>query len=99
MLRIIGWLCPRSPFPIWSTFSRCPICAQSVMEGYFGQRQGRLAQEGLGALQRSMAGIYYLPFLTGTSLHFRFAGQSIPNRSAISQLWQPALPALPASAP
>ncbi|KAL4420317.1 hypothetical protein ABPG77_010222 [Micractinium sp. CCAP 211/92] len=56
---------------------------QSVMEAYFEQRQGRLAREGLGALQRSMAGIYYLPFLTGASLHFRFAGQSIPNRSDV----------------
>ncbi|KAL4434437.1 hypothetical protein ABPG75_000878 [Micractinium tetrahymenae] len=60
------------------------ICqVQSVMEAYFAQRQGRLAREGLGALQRSLAGIHYLPFLTGASLHFRFAGQSIPNRSDV----------------
>lgn len=56
---------------------------QSVMEGYFGQRQGRLAREGMDALRRSMAGIFYLPFLTGASLNFRFAGQSIPNRSDV----------------
>ena len=47
---------------------------------YFEQRPGRLAREGLAGLRASMAGIYYVPFVTGVSLHFRFAGQSIPNR-------------------
>lgn len=69
-----------------------PYAPQSVMEAYFEQRQGRLAREGLGALQRSMAGIYYLPFLTGASLHFRFAGQSIPNRCACCRPARPLTP-------
>lgn len=52
------------------------------MMGYFKQRTGGLAAEGLRALRGSSAGLYYLPFLTGAALHFRFAGQSIPNRRA-----------------
>lgn len=57
-----------------------PGLAQDVMVAYFSQRPGRLAQEGLVGLRASMAGIYHVPFLTGVSMHFRFAGQSIPNR-------------------
>lgn len=62
------------------------FCArtQKVMVEYFAGRPGRLAQEGLAGLHRSSAGLFYLPFLAGVSLHFRFAGQSIPNRCAPS---------------
>ncbi|PSC75363.1 ciab isoform A [Micractinium conductrix] len=56
---------------------------QVVMMGYFKQRTGGLAAEGLRALRGSSAGLYYLPFLTGAALHFRFAGQSIPNRTEV----------------
>lgn len=66
------WHVFQSPVP--------PAKVQDVMVGYFSQRPGRLAQEGLAGLQASMAGIYHVPFLTGVSMHFRFAGQSIPNR-------------------
>ena len=53
---------------------------QAVMVEYFKQRDTRLSRAGLGALKHSMAAIYYLPFLCGANLHFRFSGQSIPNR-------------------
>jgi len=34
-----------------------------------------------------MAALYYLPFQCGMSLHFRFSGQSIPNRAEIKDLY------------
>jgi hypothetical protein len=53
---------------------------QGVMVDYFGHRQGPMARDGIGALQKSLAAIYYLPFQCGVNLFFRFSGQSIPNR-------------------
>ncbi|EDQ91547.1 uncharacterized protein MONBRDRAFT_31533 [Monosiga brevicollis MX1] len=56
---------------------------QADIVEYFRQRKTDLSQKGLFALSASLAGIYYLPFQSGMSLHFRFSGQSIPNRSAV----------------
>ena len=67
---------PSFPFPL-----------QEVMVAYFQRRPGRLSQEGLAGLRASMAGIYYVPLVTGVSMHFRFAGQSIPNRCGPALLW------------
>jgi hypothetical protein len=50
------------------------------MVEYFKRRGTPLARAGLSALQQSMAGIYCLPYICGIMLHFRFSGQSIPNR-------------------
>ena len=57
-------------------------CAQiqGVMVEYFKKRQGPIAKAGIGALKKSLAAIYYLPFQCGVNLFFRFSGQSIPNR-------------------
>lgn len=53
---------------------------QDVMVDYFQKREGPLAKAGIGALKKSLAAIYYLPFQCGVNLYFRFSGQSIPNR-------------------
>ncbi|EIE20277.1 hypothetical protein COCSUDRAFT_67562 [Coccomyxa subellipsoidea C-169] len=58
---------------------------QDVMVEYFQKREGQLAKEGIGALKKSLAAIYYLPFQCGVNLYFRFSGQSIPNRSEVRQ--------------
>jgi hypothetical protein len=54
-----------------------------VMVAYFSKRDKELAKKGLFALNNSMAAIYYIPFLCGISIHFRYSGQSIPNRSQV----------------
>ena len=59
-------------------------CTQGIMVDYFKGRDAPLARSGLSALQKTMAGLYYLPYLCGAMLHFRFSGQSIPNRYAHS---------------
>ena len=56
---------------------------QTVMVEWFAQRPTDLARKGLSALAASFAAIYYIPFQSGMSLHFRFSGQSIPNRSTV----------------
>lgn len=56
------------------------------MVDYFKQRQGPIAKAGIGALKKSLAAIYYLPFQCGVNLFFRFSGQSIPNRCAMPTL-------------
>jgi len=56
---------------------------KQTMLSYFQKRKSDLAQKGLFALHNSFAAIYYIPFQCGMSLHFRFAGQSIPNRSTV----------------
>eukprot|EP00730_Choanoeca_flexa_P012726 TRINITY_DN4561_c0_g1_i1.p1 TRINITY_DN4561_c0_g1~~TRINITY_DN4561_c0_g1_i1.p1 ORF type:complete len:553 (+),score=159.79 TRINITY_DN4561_c0_g1_i1:51-1709(+) len=56
---------------------------QHHMVEYFKARNTDLSNKGLYALGGCLAGIYYLPFQSGMSLHFRFSGQSIPNRSAV----------------
>ncbi len=53
------------------------------MVEYFQKREGQLAKEGIGALKKSLAAIYYLPFQCGVNLYFRFSGQSIPNRCVL----------------
>ncbi|BDA45526.1 hypothetical protein COCOBI_07-3130 [Coccomyxa sp. Obi] len=58
---------------------------QDVMVDYFQKREGPLAKAGIGALKKSLAAIYYLPFQCGVNLYFRFSGQSIPNRSEVRQ--------------
>ena len=55
---------------------------QDVMVDYFKKRTGKMAKDGIGALRKSLAAIYYLPFQCGVNLYFRFSGQSIPNRCA-----------------
>jgi len=56
---------------------------KKVMVQYFGNRNTNLSKKGLFALENSFAAIYYLPFQSGMSLHFRFSGQSIPNSSEV----------------
>lgn len=56
---------------------------QNVMVQWFAGRPSDLARKGLSALSSSFAAIYYIPFQSGMSLHFRFSGQSIPNRSTV----------------
>ncbi|CAK0782642.1 hypothetical protein CVIRNUC_005841 [Coccomyxa viridis] len=56
---------------------------QDVMVEYFRKRNGPMAKDGISALQKSLAAIYYLPFQCGVNLYFRFSGQSIPNRSEV----------------
>ena len=55
----------------------------NLMVSYFEGRNHILSRNGLKALKGSYAGIYYLPFQSGQSLHFRFSGQSIPNRPEV----------------
>lgn len=56
---------------------------QGQMVDYFKLRDAQISRDGLNALSSSFAAIYYIPFQTGMSLHFRFSGQSIPNRSQV----------------
>jgi len=57
--------------------------SQTVLEEYYTARSTPTSKKGLSALQNSQSGVYYLPFQTGMSTHFKFAGQSIPNRTDI----------------
>eukprot|EP00735_Rhodelphis_limneticus_P010975 TRINITY_DN4015_c0_g1::TRINITY_DN4015_c0_g1_i1::g.11978::m.11978 TRINITY_DN4015_c0_g1::TRINITY_DN4015_c0_g1_i1::g.11978 ORF type:complete len:562 (+),score=104.23,DnaI_N/PF07319.6/0.032 TRINITY_DN4015_c0_g1_i1:33-1688(+) len=56
---------------------------QNRMEDYFRERDTDFARNGLGALRACFPAIYYIPFQCGMSLHFRFCGQSIPNRPQV----------------
>lgn len=58
---------------------------QDIMVGYFSKRDSDLARNSIGALKKSHAGIYYLPFQSAMSLNFRFSGQSIPNRTEVRE--------------
>lgn len=51
----------------------------------FEKRNTELAEAGIKSVNNCMAGIYYLPFNAAMSLHFKFAGQSIPNRPDIKE--------------
>ena len=42
---------------------------QGVMVDYFKQRQGPMAKDGIDALKKSLAAIYYLPFQVHDSRH------------------------------
>jgi len=53
------------------------------MVAYFSKRNSELSKSGIFALNNSFAAIYYIPFQCAMSLHFRFSGQSIPNRSEV----------------
>jgi len=59
---------------------------QQVMVQWFSKRTGVFAKNGINALASSFAAIYYIPYLCGMSLHFRFSGQSIPNRSKVKDV-------------
>lgn len=52
---------------------------------FYEARGTKLADLGLKALSNTMAGIYFIPFKTGSSLQFSFSGQSIPNREDVKQ--------------
>jgi hypothetical protein len=56
---------------------------RDVLIDFYKPRDTELGKKGVKALTNSFAGIYYVPARTGMSLHFRFAGQSIPNRTEI----------------
>ena len=43
---------------------------QDVMVEYFRKREGPMAKDGISALQKSLAAIYYLPFQCGVNLYF-----------------------------
>lgn len=46
---------------------------QKVMLQYFAKRETALSKKGLFALENSFAAIYYVPFQSGMSLHFRYS--------------------------
>ena len=50
---------------------------QDVMVEYFRKRDGPMAKDGISALQKSLAAIYYLPFQCGVNLYFRFSGMQL----------------------
>ncbi|KAF0982595.1 hypothetical protein FDP41_011525 [Naegleria fowleri] len=52
---------------------------------YYKSRDTEISRKGVHAVEQSMCGIYYFPFICGGSLNFRFSGQSIPNRTQVSQ--------------
>eukprot|EP01080_Neovahlkampfia_damariscottae_P004488 gene4488-7869_t len=54
-----------------------------IMVEYFKKRDSKFAKNGIHALLNSHAAIYYIPFCSGMSFHFRFTGQSIPNRDSV----------------
>jgi hypothetical protein len=56
---------------------------RDVLVDYYKPRKSALSEIGIHALQNSFAGIYYVPVRTGMPIHFRFAGQSIPNRPKV----------------
>eukprot|EP01025_Chloroclados_australasicus_P045610 TRINITY_DN49_c0_g1_i1.p1 TRINITY_DN49_c0_g1~~TRINITY_DN49_c0_g1_i1.p1 ORF type:complete len:916 (-),score=51.99 TRINITY_DN49_c0_g1_i1:206-2953(-) len=58
----------------------------ALMVDYFAKRPSQMAQDGLQSLRQTTAGIYYLPFLCADNLHFRFSGQSIPNRTEVRNM-------------
>lgn len=58
---------------------------QALICKYYSSRPTRLAQAGLTALSNTLAGIYYIPFKTGSSLVFAYSGQSIPNRLQVKE--------------
>ncbi|EFC42622.1 predicted protein [Naegleria gruberi] len=51
---------------------------------YFSNRNTNLGKKGVSTIEKSSCFIYYFPFLCGSSLNFRFSGQSIPNRPEVS---------------
>lgn len=56
---------------------------KKVMIKYFEKRDSTFSKNGIFALNNSSAGIFYIPFQTGMSFHFRFCGQSIPNNETV----------------
>lgn len=50
---------------------------------YYEDRGTEVVKKGIGAFRSSKAAAYYIPFQSAMSLQFRFAGQSIPNRTEI----------------
>ena len=46
-------------------------------------KSGDILENGLFALKHSFAGIFSLPFVSGMAVHFKFSGQSLPNRQDI----------------
>ena len=51
---------------------------------YFRQRDGPMAKDGISALKKSLAAIYYLPFQCGVNLYFRFSGLCAWRCAALS---------------
>ncbi len=58
---------------------------KSTVISLFEKRNTELAKSGIKSVNNCMAGIYYLPFNSAMSLHFKFSGQSIPNRPEIAK--------------
>jgi len=50
---------------------------------YYENRGTEIVQKGIEAFKTSRAAAYYIPFQSAMSLQFRFAGQSIPNRTEV----------------
>ncbi|WKZ29939.1 MAG: hypothetical protein QY314_03965 [Candidatus Dojkabacteria bacterium] len=59
--------------------------SQQILDAYYSVRDNEFSKKGLQALRNSLACVSYLPFQTGMSVHFKFAGQSIPNRTEVKQ--------------
>jgi len=58
---------------------------KDVMVAFFTNRNTSIGNEGLLALNNSFAALYYIPFHTGITYHFRMSGQSIPNRNEVKR--------------
>jgi hypothetical protein len=61
------------------------VASQQILDAYYSVRNNDFSKKGLQALRHSLACVSYLPFQTGMSVHFKFAGQSIPNRTDVKQ--------------
>jgi len=61
------------------------VTIKQLMMAYFRGRNTEIARNGLTALGTTSSAIFYLPFQSGMSLHFRFSGQCIPNRPEVKK--------------
>mmetsp|Transcript_20019 Transcript_20019/g.60503 ORF Transcript_20019/g.60503 Transcript_20019/m.60503 type:complete len:574 (-) Transcript_20019:1909-3630(-) len=58
---------------------------QGFMVEDFKKRDTALSRAGLGALSKSSAALYFIPYQCSMSLFFRFSGHCIPNRSQVRE--------------
>jgi len=56
---------------------------QDILVTWFKKRDKPLARAGIFALTNTLAALYYLPYVSGMSCHFRFSGQMLPNRPEV----------------
>lgn len=71
--------------PTHEASNQTAVTKQQELIAYYEPSPSEVAQTGMSPLRNSQAGIYYLPFVTGMSLHFKFSGQSLPNRPEVKK--------------